>query len=58
MLFVLLSMFIVIAVAAAVVMYVAYPHRGEALPVAPKLGQAMRGAVDRAPTVDNVAARR
>lgn len=57
-LFLLLSMLGVVAVAGAVVVYVAYPHRGEELPVAPRIGQAMRGAVDRAPTVDNVAARR
>lgn len=57
MLFVLLSMLLVSGVAAVVVAYVAYPHRGEAMPVLPKLGHAMRGAVDRAPTLDNVAAR-
>lgn len=58
MLFVLLSMLIVVAIAAAVVIYVAYPHRGETLPVVPKLGKAMRDAVNRAPTLDNVSARR
>lgn len=58
MLYLLLSMVLVLGVAVAVVVYVAYPHRGEEMPVAPQIGKAMRGAVDRAPTVDNVEARR
>jgi hypothetical protein len=31
--------------------YVAYPHRGERLPVVPILGDAMRRSVDALPTV-------
>lgn len=58
MLFVLFSMLLVLAVAAAVVLYVAYPHRGEELPVAPRVGQAMSRTVDSLPTVDNLEARR
>lgn len=34
-----------------VVTYVAYPHRGEDLPAAPWLGEAMSRAADAAPTV-------
>lgn len=58
MLYLLLSMVLVLGVALAVVVYVAYPHRGEEMPVAPQIGKAMRDAVDRAPTVDNIEARR
>lgn len=38
-------------VAGAVVAYVAYPHRGAELPVAPQLGAAMRRGADSLPTL-------
>lgn len=40
-------------VAAAVVLYVAYPHRGEKLPVVPQLGDAMRKGADALPTLED-----
>ena len=43
----------VLVAAAAVVVYVAYPHRGEDLPVVPQLGDAMRKGVDALPTLED-----
>lgn len=40
-------------VAAAVAVYVAYPHRGEELPIAPQIGTAMRKGVDALPTLED-----
>ena len=40
-------------VAGAVVVYVAYPHRGEEMPVVPQLGDAMRKGVDALPTLED-----
>jgi len=42
-----------VLVAAAVGVYVAYPHRGEKMPVAPQLGTAMRKGVDALPTLED-----
>lgn len=52
MLFVVVSMLIVLAVAGLVVLYVAYPHRGEEIPAAPWLGDAMARATDAAPVLE------
>ena len=41
-----------VLVAAAVVVYVAYPHRGEAVPVVPQLGDAMKKGVEALPTLE------
>jgi hypothetical protein len=41
-----LLMLAILLVAGAVVLYVAYPHRGEEVPVAPWLGDAMQRGVD------------
>ena len=41
----------IVAVAALVVTYVAYPHRGEEVPNAPWLGEAMTRAADAVPTL-------
>ena len=49
------AMLVIVLIAAAVVVYVAYPHRGEELPVLPQLGEAMAKAVDQLPTVDQTA---
>ena len=43
--------------AGVVVAYVAFPHRGEDLPVVPQLGEAMRKGVDALPTVEGSEAR-
>lgn len=52
MLVVTLVMVVIIAVAALVVAFVAFPHRGEELPAAPWLGEAMNRAADAMPTLD------
>jgi hypothetical protein len=50
---VLLAMLGIVLLAGLVVLYVAYPHRGEDVPHTPWLGQAMRKGVNRLPTLDN-----
>jgi hypothetical protein len=50
---ILFAMLGIVVLAGLVVLYVAYPHRGEAVPNAPWLGEAMRKGVNRLPTVDN-----
>ena len=39
--------------AGVVAAYVAFPHRGEDLPVVPQLGEAMRKGVDALPTLED-----
>ena len=51
LLFVAMLLFLVIA--GAVVAYVAFPHRGEELPVAPRLGDAIKRRVDALPTLED-----
>ena len=51
---IVIAMIVIVAVAAAVVVYVAFPHRGERLPVVPGLGDAIRKSVDALPTVPPV----
>jgi hypothetical protein len=46
MLVIALLMVLTLALAGAVVTYVAYPHRGEEVPGAPWLGDAMKRGVD------------
>ena len=53
MLFVLLAILLSLAVSGVVVLYVAYPHRGEQVPGVPWLGDAMAKAVDAAPVIDD-----
>jgi hypothetical protein len=50
---IVLMMTVGVLVAAAVAVYVAYPHRGEKLPVVPQLGDAMRKGVDALPTLED-----
>lgn len=50
---VLVAMLVIIALAGLVVLYVAYPHRGEEVPNAPWVGEAMKKGVDALPTLDN-----
>ncbi|MGI8646395.1 MAG: hypothetical protein ACR2JD_08760 [Nocardioides sp.] len=47
-----IAMIVIVAIAAVVVAYVAYPHRGEEMPAVPWLGDAMSKAVDALPTVE------
>jgi hypothetical protein len=49
----LLTMLAIMLVAGVVVIYVAFPHRGEEVPNAPWVGDAMRKGVDMLPTIDN-----
>jgi hypothetical protein len=46
-------MLLILAVAGVVVVYVAFPHRGEELPVAPWLGDAMKRGVEALPTLED-----
>jgi hypothetical protein len=46
MLVIALLMLVILVIAGVVVMYVAYPHRGEDVPGAPWLGEAMKRGVD------------
>jgi hypothetical protein len=52
---IILTMLAIIVVAGLVLAYVAFPHRGEELPAAPWLGEAMARAMDAAPTIDEPA---
>lgn len=47
------SMLVVLALAALVVGYVAFPYRGEDLPGAAGLGKWMRRRVDELPTLED-----
>ena len=53
MLAIILMMTLGLLVAGAVAVYVAYPHRGEEMPVAPRIGTAMRKGVDALPTLED-----
>ena len=52
-----LSMLLIVLLAATVVLYVAFPHRGADMPHTPWLGIAMRKAVNLLPTLHNQRAR-
>jgi hypothetical protein len=47
----ILIMLVIVALAALVVTFVAYPHRGQEVPNAPWLGEAMARAAEAAPTL-------
>ena len=49
------AMLVILVLAGVVVLYVAFPHRGEDVPTAPWLGDALRKGVESAPTLDNTA---
>jgi hypothetical protein len=51
LLFLILIMVVIVTLAALVVTYVAYPHRGEDVPSVPWLGEAMTRAADAVPTL-------
>ncbi len=53
MFWVVFSMLAIMALAALVVVYVAYPHRGRRVPRAGWLGDGMRRGVELLPTLDN-----
>ena len=52
MLFIVISMLLIVAVAGLVVTFVAFPHRGEDIPGAAWLGEWMAKAADALPTID------
>jgi hypothetical protein len=54
---ILLAMLGIVLLAGLVVVYIAYPHRGQDVPKAAWIGTAMRKGVDRLPTLDNQARR-
>jgi hypothetical protein len=49
---IVIIMLVILLIAGAVVVYVAFPHRGEEIPGAPWLGDAMIKAVDAFPVID------
>jgi hypothetical protein len=51
--FLVFAMLGILVLAGIVVLYVAFPHRGEDVPAVPWLGDVMRKGVDVAPTLDN-----
>jgi hypothetical protein len=50
---ILFAMIGILLLAGVVVIYVAYPHRGEDVPNAPWVGDALRKGVNLLPTLDN-----
>lgn len=52
MLFVVIAMLVSLLAAGLVVLYVAYPHRGEKVPAVPWLGDALGRARDATPVID------
>ena len=55
MLWILLTMLAIVALAGVVVVYVAYPYRGREVPKAGWVGDTMLRGVERLPTLDNTA---
>ncbi|MCW2845350.1 MAG: hypothetical protein JWN22_3266 [Nocardioides sp.] len=51
MLVIAVVMLVIVVLAVLVVTFVAYPHRGQEVPAAPWLGDAMARAADAAPTL-------
>ena len=49
---ILVVLLLALVLAAAVILYAAYPYRGEDTPLAPSVGRAMRWGVDSLPTLD------
>ena len=52
MLLIILTMLAILVVAGLVTLSVAFPHRGEDVPGAPWLGEAMNRAADAVPVLD------
>ena len=52
MLVIVIVMVLILVLAGLVVVFVAYPHRGEELPGVPWLGDVMSRAADAAPTLE------
>jgi hypothetical protein len=50
---IVLPMLAIMLIAGVIVLYVAFPHRGEDMPHTPWVGDAMRRGVQLLPTLDN-----
>jgi hypothetical protein len=50
---IVVPMLAIMLIAGVVVLYVAFPHRGEDMPRTPWVGDAMRRGVQMLPTLDN-----
>lgn len=55
---ILLVLLVSLLLSAAVLIYVAYPYRGEETPVTPELGRVLRRGVAFLPTLDRAHGRR
>ena len=53
MIWIVVPMLTIMLIAGVVVLYVAFPHRGEDMPHTPWVGDAMRRGVQMLPTLDN-----
>ena len=53
--FLVVAMLVILVLAGLVVLYVAFPHRGEDVPHAGWLGDLLQRGVDTAPTLHNTA---
>ena len=51
-LFIVITMLVILGLAALVLVYAAFPHRGVDVPAAPWLGQAMERASDAMPLLE------
>ena len=49
---ILVVLLLALGLAAVIMLYVAYPYRGEETPLTPLLGNAMRRGVESMPTLD------
>jgi hypothetical protein len=54
--FLVVAMLVILVLAGLVVLYVAFPHRGEDVPYVGWLGRLLRKGVDNVPTLDNTSA--
>jgi hypothetical protein len=51
MIWILLAMLVILLCAGVIVLYVAFPHRGEEMPHTPWVGRLMRRGVRKLPTI-------
>jgi len=49
---VVLVLLLALALAALVIVYAAYPYRGEETPVSPRVGRALKRGVESMPTIE------
>ena len=56
MIWILLAMLVILLCAGVIVLYVAFPHRGEEMPHTPWIGRLMRRGVRKLPTIQQQAA--